>query len=110
MSAQPPSVLRAAWPLIRTALHAALFIVSTVVVFIEEARSPALVTAFHGLWIVMLGLWTWDSWRDWRKGLLSMTFSQLRQQIAEGRVRRTSLLELLSILMGIAAMSTLSLN
>ena len=102
------AALQQAWPIVLTALQAALFIVSTVLVFIDEARAPALVTAFHALWAVMLGKWLWDAWRDWRKGLLSMPLSQLHKHIARDGAKRTSLLEFTSMLMGIAAMTMLT--
>lgn len=110
MNQRTPSALQRIWPLLLTGLYAVLFIVATVIVFIEEARSPALLTAFYGLWAVMLGKWLWDAWRDWRKGLLSMPLSQLHKHIAQGGVRRTSLLEFAAMLMGLAAMTVLSLN
>lgn len=109
MNNKLPPVLQLAWPIVLTVLQAALFIVATVIVFIDEARSPTLVSAFHGLWFVMLGKWLWDAWRDWRKGLLSMPLSQLHKHIAQGGGKRTSLLEFTSMLMGIAAMTILTL-
>ena len=102
------AALLAVWPLLMTVLQASLFIVATIVVFIDEARTPALVTAFHGLWTLTLAKGLWDAWRDWRKGLLSMPLSQLHRQIAEHGVKRTSLLELTAMLMGIAAMVELT--
>ena len=101
------SALHRAGSLLMTVLHATLFIVATVIVFIEEARSPALVTAFHGLWYAMLGKWAVEVWHDWRKGLLSMPLSQLHKHIAQRGGKRTSLLELAAMLMGIAAMMSL---
>lgn len=110
MSVDKPSPLHLAWPWLLTVLHAALFIVSTVIVFIEEARSPALLTGFYGLWTAMLGVSLWHTWRDWRQGLLSMPLSQLHKHIAQGGGKRTSLLEFTSMLMGIAAMTILTLH
>ena len=104
------ALFRSAWPSLQILLHAGLFIVATVIVFIDEARSPALVGAFQGLWAVMLVIWSWQAWGDWRKGLLTMPLSQLHRQIAEGGGRRTSLLEVTAMLMGIAAMVILTLG
>jgi hypothetical protein len=103
-----PAALQRAWPWLLTALYAALFIVSTVIVFIEEARTAELQTAFYVLWTAMLIKSVWDAWRDWRKGLLSMPLSELHKHIAQGG-KRTSLLEFTSLLMGIAAMTILTL-
>ena len=110
MNTRLVAAVRLAWPVVLTGLQAALFIVSTVIVFIDEARSPDLIKAFHALWAVMLGKWLWDAWRDWRSGLLSMPLSQLHKHIAQGGTKRTSLLEFTSMLMGIAAMTTLNLS
>ena len=109
MKVSLPAALRQAWPLLLTVLQAAMFIVATVIVFIEEARSARLVAAFNGLWFLLFCKWSWDAWRDWRKGLLTMPLSQLHRHIAQGKVKRTTLLELSTILMGIAAMSILTL-
>ena len=110
MNVDKPSALQRAWPWLLTVLHAALFIVSTVIVFIDEARSPALLSTFYALWTAMLGVSLWHTWRDWRKGLLSMPLSQLHRLIAEGGGKRTSLLEFTAMLMGIAAMPILTLH
>jgi hypothetical protein len=104
------SALQQAWPWALTLLYAALFIVSTVIVFIEESRSPALRAAFYGLGGVMLIKSSWDHWRDWRAGLLSLPLSELHKRIAQGAARRTSLLELASALMATAAMAILTLG
>jgi hypothetical protein len=104
-----PPALQRAWPWLLTVLYAALFIVSTVIVFIEEARTAELQTAFYVLWTVMLIKSVCDAWRDWRKGLLSMPLSELHKHIAQGGGKRTSLLEFTSLLMGIAAMTILTL-
>jgi hypothetical protein len=104
-----PPPLQRAWPWLLTLLYAALFIVSTVIVFIEESRSPALQKGFYSLWTLMLVKSVWDTWRDWRKGLLTMPLSELHRHIAQGGGKRTSLLEFSSLLMGIAAMTILTL-
>ena len=101
------ALLKSIWPGLQVVLHASLFIVATTIVFIDEARSAALVSAFHGLWAVMLVIWSWQAWVDWRKGLLSLPLSQLHRQIAQGQARRSSLLEVAAMLMGIAAMLAL---
>ena len=109
MKIEFPPALQRAWPWLLTALYAGLFIVSTVIVFIEEARTARLQTAFYMLWTAMLIKSVWDAWRDWRKGLLSMPLSELHKLIAQGGGKRTSLLEFTSLLMGIAAMTILTL-
>jgi hypothetical protein len=103
-----PSLARRAIALLAVPLQAAVFIVATVVVFIEEARTPGWALAFQLLWYPLLAKWAYDAWRDWRRGDLSIPLSQLHRRIAEGKARRSSLLEVAAVVMGVVAASKLA--